>query len=123
MRGNRVNKREVALLMGVGIAAIGIWCYTKWSPKVRVGVSGVDGRGIITNNEVDKGDALGLMKNGSLTQIGKNVNHSRVNNAKIEKNGDAFSLMATHPIDDNEEVFINYELNPIGFSTDTRGFQ
>ena len=123
MRGNRVNKREVSLLMGLGIAAIGIWCYNRWSSKVRVGVSGVDGRGIIANNEVDKGDELGIMKNGSLTDIGKNINHSSVNNAKIEKSGKEFSLIATKPIDDNEEVFINYELNPIGFSTDTRGFQ
>ena len=114
---------EISVLMGVGIAAVGIWGYNAQKSKVRVGVSGVDGRGIITNDEVDKGDTLGKIKNGSVTNIGKNINHSKVNNAKIEQNGDVFSLIATQPINDNQEVFIDYELNPIGFSTDTRGFQ
>jgi len=109
--------------MAAGIGALGIWVYNIYKDKVRVGVSGVDGRGIITNDQIDKGDVLGVMKNGSLTKIGENTNHSKANNAKIEQRGDKFTLVSTQPIKDNEEVFIDYEMNPIGFSTDIRGFQ
>lgn len=123
MSKNKLHKGEVAVLLGVGIAVVGVWIYNSMFSKVRVGVSGVDGRGIIANQEIDKGDSLGIMKNGSITEIGKNVNHSKINNAKIEQNGGEFELVATCPIKDNEEVFIDYELNPLGFSTSTIGFE
>jgi len=123
MSKNKIHRGEVALLLGIAIAVVGVGIYNSMFSKVRVGVSGVDGRGIITNKEIDKGDSLGIMKKGSITEIGKNVNHSKINNAKIEKNGSEFDLVATFPIKDNEEVFIDYELNPLGFSTDTIGFE
>tara|TARA_R110000803_G_scaffold9032_4_gene28792 strand:- start:771 stop:1142 length:372 start_codon:yes stop_codon:yes gene_type:complete len=117
------HKTENALLMGIGIAAIGIWIYNYTLDKARVGVSSVDGRGVITNDPIDKGEEIALLKNGDMTKIGKNINHSKGSNAKILEKGDKFILVSTQPIDDNEEVFIDYETNPLGFSTDTRGFQ
>jgi len=117
------HKTENALLMGIGIAAIGIWIYNYTLDKARVGVSSVDGRGVITNDAIDKGEEIALVKNGVITTIGKNINHSKGSNAKILEKGDKFTLVSTQPIDDNEEVFIDYETNPLGFSTDTIGFQ
>ena len=122
MSKNNSYKKETALLMGIGIAAAGIWIYNMTLDKARVGVSSVDGRGVITNDEIDKGEKIATIKNGNLTVIGENINHSKGNNAKIVEDGNKFTLVATQPIDDNEEVFVDYETNPVGFSTDVRGF-
>ena len=117
------HKGEKALLMGIGITAVGIWVYNYTLDKARVGVSSVDGRGVITNDFIDKGEEIGVVKNGSLTKLGESINHSKGSNAKITKKGSELTLVSTQPIEENEEVFIDYDTNPIGFSTDTRGFE
>jgi len=118
----KIHRGETAILMGVGILAIGIWGYNRMIDKARVGASEVDGRGVKANQEIDKGEIIGVVKNGGVTKLGANINHSNANNSEIENVGDKFKLVATQPIKEDEEVFINYEQNPIGFSTDVRGF-
>jgi len=118
----KIHRGEIAILMGVGILAVGIWCYNRMIDKARVGLSYIDGRGVKANQEIDKGETIAVVKNGGVTKLGKNINHSNASNSEIEDVGGKFNLVATQPIKENEEVFINYEQNPIGFSTDVRGF-
>tara|TARA_Y100000310_G_scaffold316427_1_gene368142 strand:+ start:101 stop:472 length:372 start_codon:yes stop_codon:yes gene_type:complete len=122
MAQSKIHRGEIAILMGVGILAFGIWCYNRMIDKARIGLSEVDGRGVKANQDINKGETIEVVKNGEITEIGKNINHSNASNSEIEDVGGKFNLVATQPIRENEEIYINYEQNPIGFSTDVRGF-
>jgi len=120
----KTEKLEISILMGISIFVGGMLIYNKYRTKAHLGASDVDGIGLKANEDISKGDKIGIVKDSNnLTSIAKGINHSNIHNGVLETSGDKINLIASKPIKKNEEIFIDYDLNPIGFSTDTIGFR
>lgn len=77
--------------------------------KIKIGISTIDGRGVIATSQIKAGENIGIARSGFFrTPIGRFANHSQEPNAEMKQVGENINLVALRDIDVDEEVTTDY---------------
>jgi hypothetical protein len=89
--------------------------FPQGSYKVKIGPSGIEGRGLIATSDIDANEIICPARIGGLrTPAGRYTNHAKTPNAMALPIGEDIYLVALRPIsgcrggEDGEEITVNY---------------
>jgi hypothetical protein len=77
--------------------------------KVKIGVSPIQGRGVIATAPIEAGEAIGFSKVGFFrTPLGRFTNHSKEPNGEMQQVGENYLLVATKDVQTDDEITVDY---------------
>tara|TARA_R110000744_G_scaffold286448_1_gene397741 strand:+ start:375 stop:731 length:357 start_codon:yes stop_codon:yes gene_type:complete len=103
--------------------------------KFSVGKSDINGKGVFASKNFKKGELVGMAvtdeeavtdtKNfrDARTELGKYLNHQNKENAALKSEDNTLNIYTNVPINEGEEITVNYQKGPNYIDGDLDGFK